>query len=182
MTSSTAGALPGTSSGPLMGSGAGNTPMMRPQTGIPRPQQQPPVPQPMMPGAPNIYYGDEIGLFGKHDPHCRGAFPWEDEASWNKMLRAELKDMIQLRKEYAVLRRGQCCSIHADHDCVVYQRQLGRQTAIVAFNRAHEARQVSIHWPHDAPGQLACVLGDCEEISAETPLNLPPRSGQVWIG
>ena len=135
-----------------------------------------------MPGAPNIYYGDEIGLFGKHDPHCRGAFPWEDESSWNKTLRAELKDMIQLRKEYPVLRRGLFCSIYADHDVVVYQRQLGSKTAIIAFNRSHEAREVAINWPSDAPAQLDCVLGDCETISAETPLHLTPRSGQVWIG
>lgn len=135
-----------------------------------------------MPGAPNIYYGDEIGLLGKHDPHCRGTFPWDDDASWNKTLRAELKDMIQLRKEYQVLRRGLFCSVHADEDCVVYQRQLGTQTALIAFNRAHEAREVHINWPTAAPIQLECVLGDCEAISAETPLTLPPRSGQVWIG
>ncbi|MEZ4516832.1 MAG: glycoside hydrolase family 13 protein [Chloroflexota bacterium] len=29
-----------------------------------------------VPGAPNIYYGDEIGLVGRNDPFCRGAFPW----------------------------------------------------------------------------------------------------------
>ena len=134
-----------------------------------------------MPGAPNIYYGDEIGLEGRHDPHCRGAFPWDDEASWNKTLRAELKDMIRLRREYEVLRRGQFCSVHADEDCVVYQRQLGKQTALIAFNRAHDTRNVSINWPSEAPPHLDCVLGDCETISAEMPLNLPPRSGQVWI-
>ena len=34
------------------------------------------------PGAPAIYYGDEIGLSGGKDPDCRGAFLW-DEKSWN---------------------------------------------------------------------------------------------------
>ena len=29
------------------------------------------------PGAPSIYYGDEIGLAGGHDPFNRAAFPWE---------------------------------------------------------------------------------------------------------
>ena len=28
------------------------------------------------PGAPSIYYGDEIGMAGGHDPLNRGAFPW----------------------------------------------------------------------------------------------------------
>ena len=35
------------------------------------------------PGAPCIYYGDEIGVEGDHDPDCRGAFPW-DEARWDR--------------------------------------------------------------------------------------------------
>ena len=30
------------------------------------------------PGAPAIYYGDEIGLVGGKDPGCRGAFLWEE--------------------------------------------------------------------------------------------------------
>jgi glycosidase len=38
------------------------------------------------PGAPAIYYGDEIGLTGGKDPECRGAFPW-DEKHWNNDLR-----------------------------------------------------------------------------------------------
>ena len=29
------------------------------------------------PGAPCMYYGDEIGLTGGRDPACRAAFPWE---------------------------------------------------------------------------------------------------------
>jgi neopullulanase len=32
------------------------------------------------PGAPCIYYGDEIGVDGEHDPDCRKSFPWETEA------------------------------------------------------------------------------------------------------
>ncbi|MGF1503867.1 MAG: glycoside hydrolase family 13 protein [Anaerolineae bacterium] len=35
------------------------------------------------PGAPSIYYGDEIGLSAGNDPHCRGALPWEQEDSCN---------------------------------------------------------------------------------------------------
>ena len=29
------------------------------------------------PGAPAIYYGDEVGLVGGKDPDCRGAFLWD---------------------------------------------------------------------------------------------------------
>jgi hypothetical protein len=30
-----------------------------------------------LPGAPCIYYGDEVGLEGNEDPDCRRGFPWE---------------------------------------------------------------------------------------------------------
>jgi len=42
------------------------------------------------PGAPCIYYGDEIGLTGGKDPDCRKAFPW-DESKWDHDLRNSLK-------------------------------------------------------------------------------------------
>ena len=31
-----------------------------------------------LPGAPCIYYGDEVGLRGGNDPEYRGAFPWDE--------------------------------------------------------------------------------------------------------
>ena len=33
-----------------------------------------------LPGAPCIYYGDEVGMEGGHDPDCRRAFPWDEGA------------------------------------------------------------------------------------------------------
>ena len=36
--------------------------------------------QATLPGAPCIYYGDEIGLSGGNDPANRGAFPWDEGA------------------------------------------------------------------------------------------------------
>ena len=57
------------------------------------------------PGAPCIYYGDEIGLDGRHDPDCRKAFPC-DENRWNHDLRDFFKRCIALRWAHPALRRG----------------------------------------------------------------------------
>ena len=51
-----------------------------------------------LPGAPCIYYGDEIGMAGGHDPYCRGAFP-TDEADWDQELRAYVRGLARLRHE-----------------------------------------------------------------------------------
>ncbi len=57
------------------------------------------------PGAPCVYYGDEIGMDGQHDPDCRRSFPWE-ESKWDKGLLGYVKELIALRKKNPALRRG----------------------------------------------------------------------------
>ena len=54
------------------------------------------------PGAPSIYYGDEIGMAGGHDPANRGAFPWHQTESWNTELLHEFQRLIALRRQRAV--------------------------------------------------------------------------------
>lgn len=134
-----------------------------------------------MPGAPNIYYGDEIGMQGGHDPYCRYTFPWDKEANWNSDLRKDLQRYIQMRHDIPALRYGSYRSIHADHNVVVYVRQHEGQTALVAFNNAFEERTVHFQWPEGAANTLQSVL-ESGEISAEAPLILPARSGRVFVG
>lgn len=50
-------------------------------------------------GAPNIYYGSEIGLTGDHDPDNRRCFIW-DEKEWNHELRNYIKRLIELRRNH----------------------------------------------------------------------------------
>ena len=66
------------------------------------------------PGAPAIYYGDEIGIEGGKDPDCRRAFPW-DETQWNNELRIWLQKLISIRKEKEALRRGALIPLMADN-------------------------------------------------------------------
>ncbi len=54
-----------------------------------------------LPGAPAVFYGDEIGLTGGVDPDCRKAFPW-DQGLWNHELRHWVRDLIRIRKENRV--------------------------------------------------------------------------------
>jgi cyclomaltodextrinase len=94
------------------------------------------------PGAPCIYYGDEIGLEGRHDPDCRRGFPW-DEASWNRELLAYFRQCIALRKAHPALRRGSYRSLLARQDVYAFARQLG-ETIVVALNLGRQARSVDL--------------------------------------
>lgn len=56
-------------------------------------------------GIPMIYYGDEVGMEGATDPHCRKAMVWEEQAQ-NRALYRWYQRLIQLRKRHNALRTG----------------------------------------------------------------------------
>ena len=70
------------------------------------------------PGAPVVYYGDEVGLTGGADPYNRAPYPWADQGGQpDEALRADFTRMIALRNAHPVLRRGALLApLHAGHD------------------------------------------------------------------
>ncbi len=85
------------------------------------------------PGAPSVYYGDEIGLEGRADPGCRASFPW-DESAWDRDLRAYVQRCIALRKAHPALRRGEFRWLLADQGILAYGRRLDAETWVVVLN------------------------------------------------
>jgi neopullulanase len=75
-----------------------------------------------MPGAPCIYYGDEIGMASAGDPHCREAFPWEEREAWDEDLLDFYRQATALRHEYPVLRTGGVEFFHAEGEVVGVRR------------------------------------------------------------
>jgi len=96
------------------------------------------------PGAPCIYYGDEIGMEGGHDPGCRGGFPW-DEKVWDRELHSYVRRCIALRKAHPALRQGDLTTLFAGQGVVAYGRRLGEETLLVLLNTGQ--RPVSIILP-----------------------------------
>jgi glycosidase len=134
-------------------------------------------------GAPCIYYGDEIGLIGGPDPECRKPFPW-DERTWNHDLYSYMKDLVHLRRSEAALRRGTYQRIYSDEDVIVYVRQYGEDTIIVALNTASEIRQPIIDTTkvQVANGELRPLFGSAQAGVQNwkiTNLRINPRSGVV---
>ena len=77
-----------------------------------------------LPGAPCIYYGDEVGIAGRHDPDNRRAFPW-DHARWNRSLHHRIRALIHARRDHEALRRGTYRGLSAAGESVAYGRFLG---------------------------------------------------------
>ena len=138
------------------------------------------------PGAPSIYYGDEIGLEGGHDPDNRRAFPWHKPDSWDKELLHDFQKLIALRHAHPALRRGSYTILHAGDDVFAHARQLGDETLVVAFNVATETRRVDL----PLQGLLPEAAGLDEPWGRDgfkveggmiRGLELAPRSGRVLI-
>ena len=136
------------------------------------------------PGAPSVYYGDEIGLEGGKDPDCRRAFNW-DEQIWNHELRDYMKQCIALRKKYSALRTGDFRVIYAEGKAVAYYRQLGDEKLIIALNSDTQAATINIVTrevlPDDA--KLKVIFGNkASYLTANgslTTLKIPKREGIV---
>jgi len=97
------------------------------------------------PGAPGIYYGDEIGLEGSKDPESRGAFPW-DPSRWDAGLHQTVRDLIRLRRSRPVLRRGDFRLAAADDGAgwLAFARALGDERAVLVLNTSAQPAQVRI--------------------------------------
>jgi neopullulanase len=86
-----------------------------------------------LPGAPCIYYGDEVGLEGGMDPACRGAFP-PDPANWDAGLRSAVQGAIAQRHAHAALRHGAFRVVGAGDGAIAYVRSDERETLLVVIN------------------------------------------------
>jgi cyclomaltodextrinase len=89
--------------------------------------------QMVYPGAPCVYYGDEIGMSGGKDPLSRGAFPW-DEEKWNADLLAYFKKCISLRHAHPALRTGEYHTLLARDSVYALGRRLEEDLVVAAFN------------------------------------------------
>jgi neopullulanase len=138
-----------------------------------------------MPGAPCIYYGDEIGMTGATDPFSRAAFPWQDKSQWNQALLAFFQRAGALRREHAVLRTGDFAIVHADKHVFAFRRRLEEQTAIVAFNRGKKDAVVDIGLPESQDGRAFHDVwnGASTEVEGKVlkAVCIPARSAAVFV-
>ena len=109
-------------------------------------------------GAPMIYYGDEAGMWGAHDPDNRQPMVWEDlqyapqtidprnasgeepqPVAFNRDLFNYYRDAIALRRAHPALRRGDYALIAAadDADALAFSRT----TAAEKFGGCHQPQR-----------------------------------------
>ena len=85
-----------------------------------------------MPGAPCIYYGEELGMLGGKDPDNRRSVPWEKLPEMQQEpVYALVKELTEMRSSNPVLRDGKM-EIARDGDTFSVVRTLGRKKMTLA--------------------------------------------------
>jgi glycosidase len=143
-------------------------------------------------GAPLIYYGDEVGMWGADDPTCRKPMLWEDLQPYEKpeenfVMKDHLefyRAAIALRHAHPALRSGSFETLLTDDaaDVWAFLRADERERLVVALNASQSSRSVRIPVPGGdrtwsvvfgaPPGQVPARGGVVE-------LTLGPLSGLV---
>ena len=139
-----------------------------------------------MPGAPCIYYGDEIGMSSGDDPHCREAFPWQNKEIWNYSLLQFYRGITRLRHQYEILRVGSYQRLFAEEKVFAFKRTLGNQVALVVVNSSTESMDVQLKLTPEDPQEYSLVWPSQTEKPLKNKDNnlsvhLVERSGAVLI-
>jgi neopullulanase len=151
--------------------------------------------QATLPGAPCIYYGDEIGLEGGIDPDSRRAFPW-DPGRWDEAMLGAVRDAFALRHAEPALRSDAVDITLTAPTSIVFARRAPGTEFAVAINVGEERAILALPQPAagGATGVPSVALamgrarseaptlgrGDADgERAATLTIELPPRSGAV---
>lgn len=144
-----------------------------------------------LPGAPAIYYGDEIGLRGTdkydelhRDVDARWAFPWHDESMWDLKFRSYTKQLITMRNRRAVLRRGRFQQLYAAGPCYAFARTDETNALIVVANVSELDQRISlpINTVLKFGASLTPIFGDLghyEVIGERVLMMVPAREGCI---
>ncbi|MEK0314248.1 alpha-amylase family glycosyl hydrolase [Cohnella sp. 56] len=147
------------------------------------------------PGAPTIYYGDEVGVTGTKDPDSRRTFPWErvkeTGAGYTGVGQyAELFKMYQdaaaVRHDNAVFSTGELKMAYAQGDVIAYARKTADKGGLVAINRAATVQEIEADVTGFLPDGLKLVDRLGSEIEAtvqggKLKLTLPALSGVMMV-
>ena len=95
----------------------------------------------ILPGALSVYYGDEIGMEGYHDPFCRRPFPWGRE---DETILFTVRRLGEIRHDIPLFRDGEVRIVSADADHIIVQRTNADKSDVVMCVINRSERPLSV--------------------------------------
>ncbi len=92
-------------------------------------------------GVPSIFYGDEAGMEGYHDPFCRFPFPWGRE---EQALVDTVRFLGALRRENDCFAGGEFRVVYHDAHAIAYERAQNGNRMLIAANLGEQALTLPI--------------------------------------
>jgi len=148
--------------------------------------------QATLPGAPCIYYGDEIGMDGGLDPDNRRAYPTGPEPG-DRAVRDFVRSIMAARRAHVALRRGSVTVAATGERAVAIRREADGHLAVVALNPGPDAARLVIRLPDDRPLRALTLpdlpvgaIGDATDSAVGGEANasvvvLPPTGALVLV-
>ncbi|WP_159885192.1 alpha-amylase family glycosyl hydrolase [Paenibacillus puerhi] len=148
------------------------------------------------PGAPTIYYGDEVGMTGTKDPDSRRAFPWErvkelgGGAYTAEGVYQELFDTYrkaaEIRHSEPVFRTGELKLAYAKGDTIAYARKNEKKGALLVINRSKTAQTIEADVAGFLPNGLLLsdrLHGEAQAAVAggKASLTVPAQTGLMLV-
>jgi glycosidase len=137
------------------------------------------------PGAPSIYYGDEIGMSGALPDHwVRKSFPWDYQQHWNQELLACYKELIRLRQAHPALQAGDYTRLYAEGDVYACARSLDDERLVIAVNTGAQEATATFSLPGTPSTTVSEAFATGAQCSAQLRdgklhLTMAPRAGTV---
>jgi len=151
-------------------------------------------------GAPMIYYGDEVGMWGANDPDCRKPMVWDDmvyedevtlpdgskkevpdKVEVNRELLNHYKKLVELRRELPALRRGAFETVLIDDARQLYgfRRKLGTEEILVVLNNSNDLQEASVE--ADGSWEDRWNGGELSAADGRLGVALAPRGAGILV-
>ncbi|MDV6251679.1 maltodextrin glucosidase [Vibrio sp. EA2] len=133
-------------------------------------------------GTPCIYYASEVGLEGGLDPDNRRCFPWHEvsKSQWLGIYRR----WISIRKQFKCLQSGSIQWLYCRDNTLVYARQLGEETVVVAINMSGKEHRIELPlWQLGLSPTSLYNLWDSNEVidyQNNLSLTIQGKTGRLW--
>jgi cyclomaltodextrinase / maltogenic alpha-amylase / neopullulanase len=150
-------------------------------------------------GAPYIYYGEEVGMWGGNDPDCRKPMVWDDmeyesesfmpdqslkpsvdRVEQNKELLELYRELIRIRNENKVLQTGDFRTLKTDNTDNIYAFSRYNQSdeIVVILNNSSSEKKVEVK---AEPGMYDHLLqnGSIDAEKGLITIEVPSRFGVI---